>query len=692
MSDSNKTSHVESVSMTPLAEKWTVVGAASPDARSATSSASSDTTSVGQPDDTDTTRKAEACTVPIEGLSGEPEKKSPSEDAQAAPDAADQASAPGPSAESRISNSDSGEEKMDDPQAAKEPRDQPEEIQDSGRAENSPEQAHEAQVLPSLTVTQATLPVPEVPVATIPVATNATKSNQASASALKFNRLVTELTSSFVTDNRTLFASPVFTNHAAPNSAVSPKTASFFSAGTRSPPRPGGGGITELPSDSEPPSESQIVISTEIDKEEDTEKEEVVKDKVSPSSSGGKTMPLISFPSQSEQAAQKRPSDSTRPSNPTGYVSRRDVSTFSRNPSPARVAPPFRNSLARDASRYPSLRYMPTMQHRSRTFVSTSLPENRPTRQSENEPKKSRMSIGDLVDELKKALAQDRSMYYTLKGVLAEHEEHRRQDAAVPAPVRTETRAPKEPVPTQENANSDSYRRRHRAPVKSVTLTQTDTESEFEDHAQRFHRHQRQEKGSRRAQDDVRPRRELRDDHPVLPRPSAHQPVLTRAHGHRPVSSGTKQSPILAHDHKTSRKDNVPNILRPKGLEKPQTTFSYPSNAVRVLKEQLPPKQEQPSQCRVLVSHACAVHSNPPHLADPSPKSKPLVLVNYLRRPVTVPTYGTGRKHVSLARGSSRLRETKKKGSQPSKGTRVKESKGKSRRDNSISFDFDDFY
>ncbi|GAA5966023.1 hypothetical protein JCM3765_006541 [Sporobolomyces pararoseus] len=369
--------------------------------------------------------------------------------------------------------------------------------------------------IPSFTFTQATLSPnqldskspPELPI-------EPTKEEDNTDSPPVVNRIDTKLTPTFLTDTEYLFTSPTFTNNAAPNSAVSPKTASFF-FGARSPPRVGGAIITELPSDADTADEDHSVFqkrqiqnedatATEEEKEEEDEPE-----KPSSNSTQGKTMPLIS-PGHSSDVPTERPSNS--------FTSHQHVSTFSRDHSPA-PRPRYRLhhvSLARPYEHRPHRHekglkqsIVPprpsSNQFRSRTFVSSSRPESRANRFSEpvNRQTQKSLSMGDLVVELKRVLEKDSTAYYTLKGLLAEHEDlNRRPDVkkntvdARCGPSTTKVTV-SEYVVKEEAKEEKLTPRRYRhpmkprqVPIKSFSLTQTDTESESETYTfPRRHRH-----------------------------------------------------------------------------------------------------------------------------------------------------------------------------------------------------------
>ncbi|GAA5894810.1 uncharacterized protein JCM6883_002217 [Sporobolomyces salmoneus] len=295
--------------------------------------------------------------------------------------------------------------------------------------------------------------------------------------------LDTNLVPTFLTDREQLFASPSSTNNAAPNSAISPKTTSFFfSIGSRSPPRVGGAIITEIPSDAEGhpvfargqvdrQEQTETETETETEREKDAPAGEV--EKPSPNSTNGNTLPLIS-PNHSSDIPVERPAITS---------SRYYVSTFSRDPSPAprsrnRVEHRPRRNEQKSSGDY----------FRSRTYVSSSRPERKP-RKEVKEAKTGRverpMSMTHLVDELKKSLSQDSTAYYTLKGVLAEYEDAKRRSP----PSNSETVAAKievsEHIVREEAKEEKLTPRRYRSsfkprapPVKSFSLTQTDSESE----------------------------------------------------------------------------------------------------------------------------------------------------------------------------------------------------------------------
>ncbi|GAA5873482.1 hypothetical protein JCM16303_001139 [Sporobolomyces ruberrimus] len=380
--------------------------------------------------------------------------------------------------------------------------------------------------VPTLTVTKATLSASEVifesagnDESSLDKPAKEDEKSEKTTDAPSVKRIDT----SFITNAKHLFESPTFTNHAAPNSAVSPKTASFFStAGLRSPPRAGGCSIVELPSDADTADELRAVFpsrqpgSRKANEEEDGEEEEEEDEPEKPSSSS-KTVPLISSNNSSDTPTERPPYS----------FGRQFVSTFSRDHSPAPTLRPRIDHRSRDRSRrflkeeYPAspppLRHTSSAPFRSRTYVSSGGAQpSRPPRSNDKDivEAKLSMSIASIVDELKKALAEDSTAYYVLKGVLAEHEELRRGSSS--ASIIREPDSKKPPVssertdPIKPKTKSDGYvvkeeakeekltprRYRHSfkppppprrvfLPVKSFSLTQTDTESETEGDRQR---------------------------------------------------------------------------------------------------------------------------------------------------------------------------------------------------------------
>ncbi|GAA6008597.1 hypothetical protein JCM11491_003361 [Sporobolomyces phaffii] len=314
------------------------------------------------------------------------------------------------------------------------------------------------------------------------------------------NRIDTKLAPSFVTDADQLYASPTFTNNAAPNSAVSPKTASFFATnGHRSPPRAGGAMITELPSDVDTADELQALkakpaaISAQPRVEEEDEDQEE-DDEPEKAGSSSKTMPLIS---------PRHSSDGPTPRGPYTF-GRQYVSTFSREPSPAPRPRPERAPQPRPHDHRPRRGDKPSSAPRmpthfvSRTYVSASRSQARQPLLCESVNIEQPLSMRDLVDKVKQALSTDSTAYYTLKGVLVEHEELKRRSPShgrrregpkdeVPVGCRDENLPLSGYVVKEEDKEEKLTPRRYRhsfkprhVPVKSVSLTQTDTESEAE--------------------------------------------------------------------------------------------------------------------------------------------------------------------------------------------------------------------
>ena len=322
------------------------------------------------------------------------------------------------------------------------------------------------------------------------------------------NRINTSLVPSFLHDTQDqLFESPTTTNNAAPNSAVSPKTSSFFfdTSRIRSPPRQGGATIVELPSDADtlaaesdaPPIPMVVSNGTQTSDEEREDQE-----KPSSHSTGTKTIPLISPDQSSDRPSEmKTPIDSTRSPRPP-HLSRKPsphyVSTFSRDHSPA----PRPNLVDRSRSKEHRRRFedeeaSSTPHHdsffRSRTFVSASAPPKHrksrpvPVEKKEEEEVKKPLSMSSLVEEIKGALASDSTTYYTLKGILAEYEEKKRSsesrgDVSPKKEKVVERKASDPDVEFVEREKAKVLRRqagktKPSAPVKSFSYTQTDTDS-----------------------------------------------------------------------------------------------------------------------------------------------------------------------------------------------------------------------
>jgi len=321
------------------------------------------------------------------------------------------------------------------------------------------------------------------------------------------NRINTRLVPSFLQDTQDqLFESPTATNNAAPNSAVSPKTSSFFfdTSRVRSPPRQGGATIVEIPSDADTlgaESDTPRMVVSNNTQTSDEEQED--QEKPSSHSTGTKTMPLISPDQSSDRPSEKKaPIDSTRSPRPP-HLSRKPsphyVSTFSRDHSPAPRPHLVDRSRSKEhrRRRFEDEDASSTPRHdsffRSRTFVSTSAPPKQrksrpvPVEKKEEEEVKKPMSMSSLVEEIKAALASDSTSYYTLKGILAEYEEKKRSSES-----RGDMSAKKERVVERKESDPDvefverekvKFVRRQAgktklsAPVNSFSYTQTDTDS-----------------------------------------------------------------------------------------------------------------------------------------------------------------------------------------------------------------------
>lgn len=322
------------------------------------------------------------------------------------------------------------------------------------------------------------------------------------------NRINTRLAPTFLDDTQDhLFESPTTTNNAAPNSAISPKTSSFFfdTSRIRSPPRQGGATIVELPSDadtlgaeSEGPRKLHSMDPNDTQTSDEDEQDD--QEKPSSHSTGNKTIPLISPVHSSDQPNEsKRPvvtaSRSPRPPHLSRKPSPYGVSTFSRDHSPAPRPRLEHRSRSSDNRRRIEIEQVPTPRpesfFRSRTFVSSSAPRYRKSRPTpvENKQKAEGVEVvkpkpmTSLVEEIKEVLAGDSTAYYTLKGVLAEYEERKRSSVGRPEESKEKARV-KEIDPDVEfvKAEKDKFLRRQpvktkpSAPVKSFSYTQTDSE------------------------------------------------------------------------------------------------------------------------------------------------------------------------------------------------------------------------
>ncbi|GAA5931310.1 hypothetical protein JCM1841_003786 [Sporobolomyces salmonicolor] len=189
--------------------------------------------------------------------------------------------------------------------------------------------------------------------------------------------MTTGVTTPFLLDTQQFFASPTFTNHAAPNSAVSPKTSAFFSVGVRSPlgvpfpPHQRGAFITELcPSDA---------VGQETKMRREPKHKQNDDEQPASHSTGFSTGPLTS---------------------PNGSNRQRGLS--------------------------------PGHRHRSRSH-SRSRSNSRNRRHKSSEPKTrlrvpasehtDPVTITALIRELKSALEHEPTAFYTFKGVLADESE-----------------------------------------------------------------------------------------------------------------------------------------------------------------------------------------------------------------------------------------------------------------------------
>ncbi|GAA5877569.1 hypothetical protein JCM1840_005845 [Sporobolomyces johnsonii] len=401
--------------------------------------------------------------------------------------------------------------------------------------------------------------------------------------------MTTGLATPFLPDTQQFFASPTFTNHAAPNSAISPKTSAFFSVGVRSLQR--GAFITELsPSDAEGP---ETTIKREPkNKQNDDEKP-------SSHSTGFSTVPLIS---------------------PNGSSRQRGLSPGHRSPSHSRSRSHSRDHRHKSSHR----KTHPHIVH-SRTIVSASVPKLKSARMPASKHT-GPMTIKALIRELKSTLEREPTAFYTFKGVLAEFEETNREN------FETREQRDEKVKPGDFNAREEPVLQRNpakrpqrRAPQLSLTHTDSESETEPEDLRHKFasrpHRHTGHDKihktqdGSRRSQAVPLPR-------PESPVPPCYPPHLSpRRHRAPPIPDiAPPPPPIVRPVPKTnpnfdfSRARNVDHAQIPhKGQPKPTKEVKRPDDISK--------KQGGKSQRRGMIG-ADEIHARSHRGAEPIKKEK----------------------------------------------------------------------
>ncbi|BGP29286.1 hypothetical protein JCM10296v2_001024 [Rhodotorula toruloides] len=242
----------------------------------------------------------------------------------------------------------------------------------------------------------------------------------------------------FLPETTTFFTSPTTTN-AIPNSAVSPLTQTFFSTdfSVRSPPRPGGAFITELPSDAEVTVSQAVKITVGEPKpsrprSRDPSRSRNASPARRPPSQNRKRIPSSSpvRPPRSHSSSHTRvyrpPSDSdddTSDARPTHLPFVRGRTVVSAPP--LRTAPPGSFKIHRQVPQYSHPpRESPYQYEEPRRPASR--PEE-PRRRSPRQEERSAPSLSNLLDDLKKALKNDPATYYAVKGLLVEHDERKRE-------------------------------------------------------------------------------------------------------------------------------------------------------------------------------------------------------------------------------------------------------------------------
>ncbi|GAA5949379.1 hypothetical protein JCM21900_005629 [Sporobolomyces salmonicolor] len=253
------------------------------------------------------------------------------------------------------------------------------------------------------------------------------------------------------------FASQTFTNHAAPNSAVSPKTFTFFSGGVRVP--------LGVPF---PPHQSGAFNA-----------------KLCPFDAEGQETKMRREPKHKQNVDEHPASRSTgfctRPlTSPNGSNRQRGLSPGHRHRSRSHTRSRSNSRNRRHKSSEPKTR--PHIVH-SRTIVSAYIPKLKSVRKPASEHT-DRVTITALIRELKSALEHEPIAFYTFKGVLAEFEETRRNNFET-REQRNEKVRRVDFSPRKEPAFKRTPARMppRGAPQFSMTHTDSDSETETETHA-----------------------------------------------------------------------------------------------------------------------------------------------------------------------------------------------------------------
>ncbi|BGO88781.1 hypothetical protein NBRC10512_006921 [Rhodotorula toruloides] len=240
----------------------------------------------------------------------------------------------------------------------------------------------------------------------------------------------------FLPETKTFFTSPTTTN-AIPNSAVSPLTQTFFSTdfSVRSPPRPGGAFITELPSDAEVTVSQAVKITVGEPKpsrprSRDPSRSRDASPARRPPSQNRKRLPSPSpvrppRPHVSSHTRVYRPlsdsDDDTSDARPTHLPFVRGRTVVSAPP--LRTAPPGSFKIHRQPPQYSHTPRTPLFQYEEPRRPA-SRPEG-PRRHSPRPNERPAPSLSTLLDGLKKALKTDPTTYYAVKGLLVEHDERK---------------------------------------------------------------------------------------------------------------------------------------------------------------------------------------------------------------------------------------------------------------------------
>ncbi|BGP22080.1 proteophosphoglycan ppg4 [Rhodotorula toruloides] len=244
----------------------------------------------------------------------------------------------------------------------------------------------------------------------------------------------------FLPETKTFFTSPTTTN-AVPNSGVSPLTQTFFSTdfSVRSPPRPGGAFITELPSDAEVTVSQAVKVTVGEPKpprprSRDPSRSRNASPARRPPFQNRNRLPSPSpvRPPRPQSVSYARPyrplsdsDDDTSDARPTHLPFVRGRTVVSAPPTRTAAPASFKNH------RHPPLSshvppVMPSWHDEPRR--SASRPDE-PGRRSPRYGERSVHSLVTLLDDLKKALKTDPATYYAVKGVLAEHELRKKEES-----------------------------------------------------------------------------------------------------------------------------------------------------------------------------------------------------------------------------------------------------------------------